>query len=592
MITIVVATWDELIGPARRSATAAGLAAAVEEEYPDLDERLTSAVELADADNVHGSPAFVRLLLRETDQTAQPLDFKRAASPHAAEWLAAGTIAAVIALAAPAIFVPDYYVGLGRRLLMPWDRQPAVIPFTIATSPGDGFAARGRPLTISVQLTPNHYGVALPDSCTLVMTPAAGKPLRLRMPAAGGANAFAFRIDELKDNLQYFIEAGRIETLMHSVIAVDPVELAGGPTTTLTPPAYAKSIGAQKVDGPIDLTVLEHGRVAIDCRFDRPAQTGALIFTPAAGPDRTPQRRPLTIAADRRSGHIEFPAENAKLRLELATEHEITTQTPEQTLTVVPDRPPEFRRAAGLPDAGAVRPTDALSLDVVVADDLAVAGVEVEYRVNNNGTTRREPLAVAGIGSPVATGRATFKLAGKAREGDKLFVRLRAVDNRNMPEAKLGPNVTTFPAGDRWSELRVTAAAESVRRQEVATRRDDIDKRLRELIAGVDRTDRRTYALHQDIEKGRIKADEQTQIVSALTAEQADLAKQLNELANDAAVAGLEPVADKLLSVGEQEFRQADEGFREATAALDKSRVAPLRRADESLTAARTSSRP
>ena len=47
-----------------------------------------------------------------------------------------------------------------------------------------------------------------------------------------------------------------------------------------------------------------------------------------------------------------------KLRLELAAGHGITTLTPEQTLTVAPDRPPEFRRVSGLPEQGTARPTD------------------------------------------------------------------------------------------------------------------------------------------------------------------------------------------------------------------------------------------
>ena len=142
------------------------------------------------------------------------------------------------------------------------------------------------------------------------------------------------------------------------------------------------------------------------------------------------------------------------------------TLTPEQILTVTPDRPPEFRRAAGFPESGAVRPNDALSLDLNVADDIAVATVEVEFRVND-GPIQREPIAIAGIGSPEAAGHAEFKLTKKVKDGDKLMVRLRAADNRNVPDAKLGPNVVTFPVGDHWTELRVSADAPSVRQQDV-----------------------------------------------------------------------------------------------------------------------------
>jgi hypothetical protein len=579
--------WRHLLWPLGSSVTTPGLAAAVEEEFPRLGERLTSAVELADADDTHGSPAFVRLLMREAEQKTRSLDFGRAAPPNAAEWLTAAGVAAVLVFAAPLVFIPDYYLGLGRRLLMPWDRRPAVMPFAIDLTPGDAFAARGRPLTIGVEFRPTRERAALPTACTLVMTGEDDKPVRLRMPTGGAAHTFAFRIDELKGNFRYHIEAGQIETEAHAVIAVDPVELAGGPITTLTPPAYAKTVSPQVVDGPIDLTVLEHGRVAIDCKFDRPAESATLIITPTAGADQTPQRRTLTLAEDHQTGRIELPARTgAKIRLELAAGHGITTLTPEQTLTVTSDRPPEFHRASGLPEQGSVRPTDALSLDMAVVDDLAVAAVEVEYRIND-ATVRHEPLALAGLGSPDAAGRAEFKLAGKAKDGDKLFVRLRAIDNRDVPEAKLGPNVVTYPAGDRWIELRVSADAASVRQQDVTAHRDDIDKRLRELIALVGRAVRRTYALHQDIDQGRASADEQTQKVRALTNDQADLSKKLEELAGDAAVAGLKPLADAMRAVGEQEFRQSAEALRIAGTTVDKGRVPPLRQADSALTDAR-----
>src|SRR5262245_57836719 len=60
------ALWYGLIHPLRQPLTAAALAAAVEEEYPRLSERLTSTVELSNAaDEYHGSRTLVQLLIRE-----------------------------------------------------------------------------------------------------------------------------------------------------------------------------------------------------------------------------------------------------------------------------------------------------------------------------------------------------------------------------------------------------------------------------------------------------------------------------------------------------------------------------------------------
>ena len=55
------------------------LAALIEERYPELGERLTSAVELAgDTDNRHGSPTLIAVLMKETEVRTRRLDFVQA----------------------------------------------------------------------------------------------------------------------------------------------------------------------------------------------------------------------------------------------------------------------------------------------------------------------------------------------------------------------------------------------------------------------------------------------------------------------------------------------------------------------------------
>jgi hypothetical protein len=584
VIAVILVVRSRLLRPISRSVPAPALAAAVEEEYPRLGERLTSAVELADADEYHGSPAFVRILMREADQKARTLDFSRAAPRNVAEWLTAAAVAAVFVVISPLLFVPDYYLGLTRRLFMPWDRRPAVVPYRVDTAPGDGYAARGRPVTISARLVPIRDRATLPDVCTLIVDGDNGKPLRLRMAADAESHAFAFRLGELKGNLRFHVEAGPIQTERRTIIAVEPVELAGGPTVTLTPPVYAKSIAAQKVEGTADLAVLEHGRVAFDCRFDRPAEAATLLTSPTSGPTT---RQPLTLSGDRRSGRIEFPATaGARLRLELAAEHHILTVTPEQSFVIVPDRPPDFRSVSGLPTNGAIRPTEKLTLDLTVTDDVEVAGLSLEFRVNE-GPVQKEAVSLPGLGTPAAVGRALVALAGKVKDGDKLAVRLIATDNRNVPEARLAPNIATFPSGDRWAEFLVSGDAGSLRQQEVVSRRDDIEKRLRELIVRVNRAARQTYALHQDIENSFPPAEEQVRNLRNLSNEREGLSRQLEGLAKDADLGGLKPLAEQMSAVKEVEMRQAGEAFREATTATDRGRVAPLKRADATLTEAR-----
>src|SRR5437588_12381923 len=126
---------------------------------------------------------------------------------------------------------------------MPWDGRPAILPYEIATTPGSGFAAKGRPLTFAVELVPTQRDVKLPNACTLVLSAAGEKPQRLRMVAGDKANTFRFRLDKLDGDLRYHVEAGVNYTDTHLIRAIEPVELAdGSPTLSTTPPAYAQSV--------------------------------------------------------------------------------------------------------------------------------------------------------------------------------------------------------------------------------------------------------------------------------------------------------------------------------------------------------------
>src|SRR5262249_31839160 len=75
--------------PLCRGLDRADIAAAIEQHYPELAERLTSTVELAGArDEFHGSPALIALLVSDTAQRTSRLDFLPAISARSTLLLA------------------------------------------------------------------------------------------------------------------------------------------------------------------------------------------------------------------------------------------------------------------------------------------------------------------------------------------------------------------------------------------------------------------------------------------------------------------------------------------------------------------------
>jgi hypothetical protein len=131
----VVVLLVGLIIPLRRRLKLSDLAAAVEQQYPELAERLTTAVELAGTeDELHGSPAFIALLVSDTAQRTACLDFLPAISTRKTRVV--GTAAGAICCLAlsGALVWPSEYRILSQRFFLAWNTPETAAPKQ-ATSP-------------------------------------------------------------------------------------------------------------------------------------------------------------------------------------------------------------------------------------------------------------------------------------------------------------------------------------------------------------------------------------------------------------------------------------------------------------------------
>src|SRR5207253_247840 len=126
----------------------------------------------------------------------------------------------------------------------------ALVLYSLEVRPGDITAAKGRPLTLSVTVVPEHDKVVLPSSSTLVISDGDGNSSRRPM-LTERPNAFSLVLDKISGDFRYHIEAGEAVSDTYRVTAIEPVELAAdSPTITIVPPVYAKeSIEKQIVRG-------------------------------------------------------------------------------------------------------------------------------------------------------------------------------------------------------------------------------------------------------------------------------------------------------------------------------------------------------
>jgi hypothetical protein len=517
--------------------------------------------------------------------------------------------AAVLVVLSPALFWPDRYAELGRRFFFPWQDVRA-IPFAFEVSPGDAFAARGRPLTVTVRFLKEREDVALQRDCTLVREDSNGLMSQDRMVVDG--DGYSFKIARLEGNFAYRVQAGRAISDAHQITAVDPVEIAtkasfmwqeDSPTIAITPPTYARAtIPPQRLHEFVDVTALQHSRAAFSLRFTRPAVTAWMEIkdqsqtVEAQAKDMAPSEMKtvkLELSADCREGRAELPVlSDATYRLVLEAEHGIRTDLEPRTLTAKIDQPPKFVHVRGAGEVKEVNPYDQLSLDIALTDDVGVQSVEVEYRVNK-GPSAFESIELKGKGTQQVAGQHRFLLAGKVKDGDELGYRLKATDNRRVPEAGLEPNVAYFPPETgpgqaRWRTLRVVQQAPLLGQQEILAQRDDINRRLEAIKEDLLKEQRGVYKLRMESRYQSNLLPEQVEDLRQFRRDSRTIDKSLRDLARTAAESpNFQPLAQRTQDVAEREVQNAIQKLGQAEQQLQRQeRDRDLHDADRELSAA------
>jgi hypothetical protein len=551
------------------------IASAVEEEYPRLAERLTTAVELAEcSDESNGAPALIDEVIHDADSRARKLDLATA-FPRAGAVSAGVTALLVILVLLVPLFVAPRGGELTRRFFLPFYTPSKSVPYKVVVTSGDPAIKRGDPISLTAYVEPTRQDAQLPTAATLVVT-ANGKEERLAM-TSNEANVWYARRPAAEADFDYRVEAGGAVSDTHHVFVVEPITL-GAAHVTVNPPAYAvQGREDQRVEGLGELVALEHSTISFELRFvPRPA-SAVLEFAPAAEGDDRPkpnkQRFPLQVGTDG-SATVAVPAtKSGTFALIAEGDRGTKSEFPSQPLRVQKDEPPKLPRVSGLAEkARQVRPTERIVVECTATDDVALTALVLEWRVGD-GPVQTLPLDVRGLPAAQVDGKVSLALNGKVKSGERLFCRLAATDNRSLPEAKLTPQTTYYPARERdmdqWSEFEIDPAAAPLAEQDIRQRKAEIEAKLREIESELKKEKGDTNLLGHGTRDGKPLNPDSQEKLKKTRDEVAETTAKLDDLARDVGVTPeLGRMADALRGL-------ADRQMREAEAALTRAKESP-----------------
>ncbi len=465
----VVLLWA-LIHPILARFSDTGLARGIEALYPDLQERLSSAVELlasGDPEPIRGSPTMIGLLVRQAEEGA------RAVRPSVVvrwnrvvrTWSITGVLGLVVCVAV--LVAPGPFVQSLRRLLLA-NAERAGRTEVVIVGAGDRVVPEGEPVAIRAEVR-GAEGV----SAKLLVRGSDGRIAWIDMHTAGdGAGGYVGTIPRVEGAGQYRVQAGDGRTRWYSIRAVRRPTVARL-AAVVTPPAYSRRAVQEIAALPDVLKVLRQSRVEVRVRSIAPIVKAVMECQPGSA-------IPLESRGGCEYGGTLTALETVAFRVRLVDEHGFENLAPPgRQIVVVSDAPPSVtieQPAKGV----TLKPTDTLSIRYQARDDLGVARAELLVSVGG-----REPLIGAvplpEAGRVVVEGEAVLDLS---RLGPlsvrQVGYRLRVWDTRPM-----GIDSGPQSGESAWQEITIDSGVASLPMQVLRNVRKEFQagaKQMSELL--------------------------------------------------------------------------------------------------------------
>ncbi|MBM4017915.1 MAG: DUF4175 family protein [Planctomycetes bacterium] len=483
--TAASAIWF-LILPLARTITLTGIARAIEERHPELQERISSAVELLtsrDMPEIRGSQALINALADEACRDAAHVRPRAEVPLKSARPFLLAAAGGLIVFAALLSIYPS-----ARRLLLravaPYLNLPNISAESmLRIRPGDAVIAEGQRLQVEVDVTSQavhkaQFRKLMPDGSE------SAEAMTALPPGENDEPRFAITCPPAAESFRYRVHAGDALSRYYTVTVVPPpvvkrLELRYDfpAYTGLAPVIEPDSAGEIKAVAGTAVTVsavtnkpVKSAELQIN---GRPAEPKAEIAT---GPDGAAVCKFVVKLAPRMRG---------RWALNLSDEYGFSNSTGERILESLPDAPPVVKILAPEDRKLRLKPSDRLPVAYAMTDDFGLRGAEFSVETDSRkrhavplplgapGETSRRP-ADAGR---AAAGEAALDLASLPLLGARQFTfRLRGTDN--LPRDLKGPQ-------EGFSEtvtVELDMAAPTYAMQVLAAEEEAIRKALEKIL--------------------------------------------------------------------------------------------------------------
>jgi hypothetical protein len=481
----VLAVLRFLVRPLRRIFSLSGMARIIEQKHPELQERLSSIVELTAAGESgenRGSAMLIQALAGQAIKDVDGVNPDDAASLRSIRPWLLSAVSLMVVLGLLFLIRPRETAVLLGRAAFPMANIANLSALDMDVVPGDARVGEGRPLTLSVKVHSKRGQEAL-----LYMTPASTRretivPMNRADAEPDGRVPWSVTMASVQNDFTYRIRLDRAVSRFFSIQAVPPPVIRSV-AVQYRFPSYSGLADAVVNDQGGAIHGLEHTRVKVVAKVNKLIAKPELLIKGAT---------PLVLTGRVEnviSGEIDLafefilkPGLNGLAVMTLTDEYGFVNPPWERTVQAMPDLKPVL--TVLFPDKPMLRVSrqDQIPLLAAAVDDLGLS--KVEWRMEPAPRPAVVLSTVPGAVSnrpPLAFESSTnLVLSDAAFTGAvQVVVTFRAADNRDAdcggPQWVSSPPITlAFDAAARSVEEQAFAAQEAFVKAQLETAQKEL----------------------------------------------------------------------------------------------------------------------
>lgn len=554
-VTAFAAVWF-LVRPLAHSFSLRGIARALESRHPEMQERISSAVELMSSRDdaaVRGSEDLIAAVVSEASHDVEAVQPRREVTLRGARPFLIAAAAATVLMGGLLLARPNGTRRLLARAVAPFLNLPNVAADQLSIEPGDTVIKPRERLRVEVEVEG-----ARPDEADLHRVGPGGERTVLEMAPeepdeTEGPVRFSLLCSPAEESFRYRVRAGDALTRYYFVTVSPPPSVAGL-EVRYDYPAYTDRPPRTQQEPEEGIEALEGTTVTVTARADKPVAEARLLFD-----QESAQPVPAEISPGDEGSRCTFRFSlpeglDTRWHLVLADEHGFTNPVRSRPVRALPDRPPAARIVNPRRETIRAKPTDEVPVVYAAEDDVGLALAEIRVSRDEEDSAARPLPLESEDGGPArsAAGQAVLDLESPALRGaKKIEFTLRARDN--LPEAMDGPQTAQTRTYTVLVDRTADSYAEQLRLRLEERIRAGLEKTLEELEAAKKGSEklRRQLAEAEEL----VPEAEQTLQTTAQELDAADAAAR--EVRESVLETPYESMAPKLKRVADEHIARA-----------------------------------